>query len=85
MARGDEALESKGSDMALVLTRGNGEGVDIGDDIRIIVRILGGRARLEISAPDDVAIVRSELRKLTNECKPHPQKNSAKSVDSSRA
>jgi carbon storage regulator CsrA len=71
--------------MALVLTRGNGEGVDIGDDIRIIVRILGGRARLEISAPDDIAIVRSELRKTTNEREQHPQKNSAKAVDSSRA
>ena len=71
--------------MALVLTRGNGEGVDIGDDIRIIVRILGGRARLEISAPADVAIVRSELRKTTNERKQHLQKNSAKSVDNSRA
>jgi len=71
--------------MALVLTRSNGEGVDIGDDIRIIVRILGGRARLEISAPDDVAIVRSELRKTTNERKPHSEKNSAKAVDSSRA
>ena len=71
--------------MALVLTRSNGEGVDIGDDIRIIVRILGGRARLEISAPDDVAIVRSELRTFTNKRKPHSQKNSAKAVDSSRA
>ena len=70
--------------MALVLTRSNGEGVDIGDDIRIIVRILGGRARLEISAPDDVAIVRSELRKTANECKPHLHKNSAEAVDSSR-
>jgi carbon storage regulator CsrA len=55
--------------MALVLTRNSGEGVDIGDDIHIIVRVLGGRARLEISAPDDVPIVRSERRKVSSERK----------------
>jgi carbon storage regulator CsrA len=71
--------------MALVLTRSNGEGVDIGDHIHIKVRVVGGRARLEISAPSEMAIVRSELRKLTNECKSHREKKSADAIDTSRA
>ena len=71
--------------MALVLTRSNGEGVDIGDNIRITVRLVGGRARLEISAPSEMAIVRSELRKLTNECKSDREKKSAEAIDTSRA
>lgn len=70
--------------MALVLTRSNGEGVDIGDDIHITVRIMGGRARLEISAPDDMAIIRSELRKPTNRCEPRRQQKSANTIDSPR-
>ncbi len=70
--------------MALVLTRSNGEGVDIGEDIHITVRILGGRARLEISAPHDMTILRSELRKPANRCEPRRQQNSATTIDSAR-
>lgn len=70
--------------MALVLTRSNGEGVDIGNDIHITVRILGGRARLEISAPDEMTIIRSELRRPANRCEPRRQQKSANTIDIAR-
>ncbi len=47
----------------LVLTRKAGEGLVIGDNIRITVnRISGNRVTIGISAPDDVRIVRGELQ-----------------------
>jgi len=45
----------------LVLGRRDGEGIQIGDDITVAVKILGDRVRLVIEAPKDVRIVRTEL------------------------
>lgn len=47
----------------LVLMRGVGESIRIGDDIEVvIVAIRIGRVRIGISAPPHVAIDRSEVR-----------------------
>jgi carbon storage regulator len=46
----------------LVLTRKQGEGIIIGDDIRItVVEIKGGGIRLGIEAPPDQKIYRQEV------------------------
>ena len=46
----------------LVLTRKVGEEIFINENIRIAIhRIQGSRVRIAIDAPDDVAILRSEL------------------------
>jgi len=46
----------------LVLSRKPGETVVIGSDIRLkVLRIQGGRVRIGIDAPGDVAILREEL------------------------
>ena len=54
----------------LILQRRTGESLVIGEDIRVsVVSIEGGRARLAISAPPEVSILRSELldAKLANQ------------------
>ncbi|MFU1923870.1 carbon storage regulator CsrA, partial [Klebsiella pneumoniae] len=46
----------------LILTRRPGETLHIGDDITVtVVENRGGQIRLGITAPDDVAIHRSEI------------------------
>lgn len=46
----------------LILQRKPGESVVIGEDISVsVVSVEGGRVRLAISAPQEVAILRSEL------------------------
>ena len=46
----------------LVLTRKVGEEIFINENIRIAIhRIRGSRVRIAIDAPDDVAVLRSEL------------------------
>lgn len=46
----------------LILQRRPGESLRIGEDIEVaVVAVEGGRARLAISAPADVTILRSEL------------------------
>ena len=46
----------------LILQRKAGESLIIGEDITVrVVSVDGTRVRLAISAPDDVAILRSEL------------------------
>ncbi len=46
----------------LILSRGVGETVTIGHDIRItVLEIKGTRVRLGIEAPDNIRIVREEL------------------------
>lgn len=46
----------------LVLTRKNCESIRIGNDISIVILdIQGGKVRLGIEAPKDVAIVRDEI------------------------
>ncbi|WP_325200123.1 carbon storage regulator [Oscillibacter sp.] len=54
----------------LILQRRTGESLVIGEEIRVsVVSIEGGRVRLAISAPPEVAILRSELldAKLVNQ------------------
>ena len=47
----------------LVLTRKAGEELVIGDNIRVVVnRVAGNRVTLGLVAPQDVRIVRGELR-----------------------
>lgn len=46
----------------LVLTRGIGEGLRIGDDILVTVeRVTGGVVRIGIEAPRDALILRGEM------------------------
>ena len=46
----------------LILQRKAGESLVIGDEVRVtVMSIEGGRVRLAISAPTEVAILRSEL------------------------
>jgi carbon storage regulator len=46
----------------LIVSRNNGESIDIGDDVRITVCHIGnGRVRIGVDAPRDKRIVRSEL------------------------
>lgn len=46
----------------LILNRKAGESLQIGDDITItVVSLDGGRAKLAISAPKDISILREEL------------------------
>lgn len=48
----------------LVLTRGVGESVLIGDDITVFVKaITGNKVRLSFQAPPHIAIDREEIRK----------------------
>lgn len=50
--------------MALTLTRKAGESVEIGENVKITVtEVSGGRVRLQILAPGDVPIVRSEIKR----------------------
>ena len=47
----------------LVLSRKIGEKIHIGNQVTLtVVRIKGNQVRIGIEAPDDVAIVRAELR-----------------------
>jgi carbon storage regulator len=51
----------------LVLSRKAGERIVIGDRITVVVsRINGGRVTLAIQAPEQVKIIRGELRPYTN-------------------
>jgi carbon storage regulator CsrA len=55
----------------LILRRRVGEKIVIGDGITVVVnRVSGGRVTLGIEAPDDVHIVRGELRPFDEE---HPR------------
>jgi carbon storage regulator len=52
----------------LVLSRKVGQELVIGDNIRIIIsRVAGNRVSLGIQAPDNVHIMRSELKKIRDE------------------
>jgi carbon storage regulator len=55
----------------LVLSRKIGERLVIGDGITVVVnRIAGNRVTLGIEAPQDVRIVRGELRPMADELAP---------------
>lgn len=48
----------------LVLSRHVGERIQIGDHITLVVsRIIGNRVNIGIEAPEDVRIVRAELKR----------------------
>jgi len=52
----------------LVLTRKSGEGIRVGDDIRVIVtEIREGQVRLGIEAPKSIGIYRDEVYALIEE------------------
>jgi carbon storage regulator len=51
----------------LVLSRKHGEKIHIGDDVTItVVEVKGSQVRIGIEAPDDVAILRAELREAAD-------------------
>ena len=57
----------------LVLSRKNGEKIHIGNHITVtLVQIKGNRVRIGIDAPDDVAILRSELREFDKDVPEEP-------------
>lgn len=48
----------------LVLTRGQGQEILIGDDVSLVItKIRGGSVRIGIQAPKDVKILRGEVAK----------------------
>lgn len=47
----------------LLLSRGEGESIHIGDDIKVVVVRTGGRVRLGIEAPPNVEVHRGEIYK----------------------
>jgi carbon storage regulator CsrA len=69
----------------LVLSRKVGEKLVIGDNITVVVsRISGNRVTLAIEAPQDVRIVRGELKAIEVPPKePTAQANRAENFDSS--
>jgi carbon storage regulator len=56
----------------LTLTRKPGEWIEVGPDVKIVVKeIRGGAVRIGIEAPDDVKIYRGELaEKMASSAKP---------------
>lgn len=54
----------------LVLSRKVGERIWIGEDIAVtVVRVTGGGVRLGIEAPEELAVVREELKKKMEEAR----------------
>jgi carbon storage regulator len=52
----------------LVLSRKVGETISIGDDVTIsVVKLSGNRVRIGIDAPDDVEVLRGELKSWKGE------------------
>lgn len=53
----------------LILSRKHGEGIAIGDDIRIrVLEIKGGQVKIGIEAPHDITVHREEIyRKILEE------------------
>jgi carbon storage regulator len=66
----------------LVLSRKSGEEIMIGKDIRLVVnRISGNRVTIAIKAPQDVHIVRGELKDLVQKADvSEPQEGLASAV-----
>jgi carbon storage regulator len=67
----------------LVLKRKQGQAIDVGDDVKIILKeIRGGQVKVLISAPKEIRIKRSEIaQEICNEniravqSRPPPDKN----------
>ena len=52
----------------LILTRGEGQIITIGDNIRVtIVEVRGDKVRVGIDAPRDLQVMRAELLERTQE------------------
>ena len=52
----------------LVLSRKVGERIVIGDDVTLVVsRVSGNRVSIGIEAPDDVKVIRGELKRFRDE------------------
>lgn len=52
----------------LVLSRKIGERIVIGDDVTVVVsRVSGNRVSIGIEAPDDVKVIRGELKRFRDE------------------
>lgn len=52
----------------LVLSRKAGEQIVIGDNVTVVVsRVSGNRVSIGIEAPDDVKIIRGELKRIRDE------------------
>lgn len=64
----------------LVLSRKVGERIWVGDEIAItVVRITGGGVRLGIEAPEELSVVREELKiKMEEEAKDASQTDASK-------
>lgn len=59
---------NRASDIMLVLSRKIGERILIGEDIAItVVRITGGGVRLGIEAPNELPVIREELKQRLGE------------------
>ncbi len=68
----------------LVLSRKVGEKILVGDDVAItVVRVAQGSVRIGVEAPDDMVIVREEIRTASkqagDEDAPHRKKAAARS------
>lgn len=58
----------------LVLSRKEGERIQIGDEIRItVVRITGGGVRLGVEAPRHMVVVREELQQQLDQSRSTPK------------
>lgn len=70
----------------LVLTRKPGERIWIGEDISVtVVRVTGGGVRLGIEAPQELPVVREELKqRLAEESEEAETKVDASVTDSSK-
>ena len=52
----------------LVLSRKVGERIVIGDDVTLVVsRVIGNRVSIGIEAPNDVKVIRGELKRFRDE------------------
>lgn len=55
----------------LILTRGAGESLLIGDEVRVkVLGIRGGQVRLGVEAPRDIEIFREEVAQQDHNAKP---------------
>jgi carbon storage regulator CsrA len=70
----------KRENVMLILTRKPGETLRIGESITIqVVGTSGQRVKLGINAPEDMVILRGELRRWNDEPKETPQQRKARS------
>lgn len=67
----------------LVLTRKSGEGVWIGDDIRVqVIEVRDGQVKIGIKAPEDKGIYRDELYERIRRLNIQASRSKSEDVDS---